>query len=124
MKLPYATASSPFPAGRERMKMTQPDWLDGLTHKDWLFDGQLITGDVMIERFNNLDWSGAWMDMGPSLVGNPGPYWHVPLPSEGTRHRLYPKVVKSKWLLVIRQAIKEAVENASVISTGQCFVIE
>jgi hypothetical protein len=85
-----------------------PDWLNSVTHKDWLFDGHEIRGEVMIERFNNLDWSGAWMDMGPSVAGNPGPYWHVPLPSEETTHRLYPKVLKSKWLLVVRQAIREA----------------
>lgn len=92
--------------------MAKPDWLNGLTHKDWLFDGHAIRSKVMIERFDNLDWSKARVDMGPSIAGNPGPYWHVPLPSEETVHRLYPKFLKSKWLLVIRQAIKEAVEQA------------
>ncbi len=91
----------------------KPQWLDGLTHKDWMFDGHPIRGEVMIERFNNLDWSNAYVDMGPSIAGNLGPYWHVPLPSEETRHRLYPKVVLSKWLGVIRQAVEESVAKAS-----------
>ena len=92
--------------------MAKPDWLNGLTHKEWLFDGYAIRSDVMIERFNNLDWSKAWLDMGPSIADNPGPYWHVPLPSEETVHRLYPKILNTKWLPVIRRAIKEAVERA------------
>ena len=91
--------------------MAKPNWLNGLTHKDWLFDGYAIRGEVMIERFGNLDWSKAWVDMGPSIAGNLGPYWHVPLPSEGTIHRLYPKIVNTKWLPVIRQAIKEMVRR-------------
>jgi hypothetical protein len=78
-------------------------WKEGLSHKDWLFDGQPIHGDVMLERWHGLDWSKAWMDMGPSPMGNPGPYWHVPLPSEETAHRLYPKLLQSKWLWVVRQ---------------------
>ena len=93
--------------------MAKPDWLTGLTHEDWLFDGYAIRSDVMIERFDNLDWSKAWVDMGPSIAGNPGPYWHVPLPSEETVHRLYPKALKSKWLPMIRQAIKEMIEQAA-----------
>lgn len=87
--------------------MTQPAWLDGLTHEDWLFDGRRIRSDVMRARFANLDWSNARVDMGPSIAGNLGPYWHVPLPNEQTVHRLYPKVLKSKWLGVIRQACNE-----------------
>ncbi len=87
--------------------MDRPALLDGLTHKDWLFDGSPIRGPVMIERFDGLDWSGAWLDMGPSPGGNLGPYWHVPLPSEETVHRLYPKVLKTKWAPLIRQAISE-----------------
>lgn len=42
--------------------------------------------------------------MRPSIVGNLGSYWHVPLPEEGTVHQLYPKVLESKWLLLIRHA--------------------
>ena len=81
------------------------DWLRGLTHKDWLFDGDPIRkGD---KRFDDLDWSKAWMDMGPSPAGNLGPYWHVPRKVAETTHRLYPKVLKTKWLLVIRRAVVE-----------------
>ncbi len=89
----------------------KPQWLDGLTHKDWMFDGHPIRSAHQIERFDKLDWSDAYVDMGPSIAGNPGPYWHVALPSEGTRHRLYPKV--GKWLGVIRQAVEESVAKAS-----------
>lgn len=94
-----------------------PDWLQGLTHKDWLFDGGPINTPVMIARFNNLDWSKAWVDMGPSVAGNLGPYWHVPLRETiidgevydcgDTVHRLYPKLLQSKWLLVVRRAVEE-----------------
>jgi hypothetical protein len=84
------------------------DWREGLTHKDWLFDGSAIRTEYAIDRFNHLDWSKAWVDIGPSIAGNLGPYWHVPLSGDDqddlTIHRLYPKVLTSKWLLVIRQA--------------------
>jgi hypothetical protein len=89
-------------------------WREGLSHKDWLFDGQPIRGPVMIARFDNLDWEKARVDLGPSVAGNLGPYWHVPLREtiidgevydEGdTVHRLYPKVLQSKWALLILHA--------------------
>lgn len=94
-----------------------PDWLAGLTHKDWLFDGSPIRGEVMIARFNNLDWEKAWVDLGPSVAGNLGPYWHVPLKETiingeiydfgDTVHRLYPKLLQTKWANVARQAAIE-----------------
>ena len=83
------------------------DWIGGLTHKDWLFDGQSIPKNDA--QFNNLDWAKARMDMGPSPAGNLGPYWHVPLKDGETTHRLYPKVLQTKWLLVIRRAVQEAI---------------
>lgn len=93
------------------------EWYDGLTHKDWLFDGAPICGRVMLARFANLDWSKAWVDMGPSIAGNYGPYWHVPLretiidgdlyDAGDTVHRLYPKVLQSRWLPLIRRACEE-----------------
>jgi hypothetical protein len=83
------------------------DWREGLTHKDWLFDGSAIRGEYAIERFNHLDWSKAWVDIGPSIAGNPGPYWHVPMDDGDTVHRLYPKILVGKWLLMIRQACIE-----------------
>lgn len=93
----------------ELKKIPRPKWLDGLTHKDWMFDGYPIRGDRMIERWNALDWSKAYVDMGPSIAGNLGPYWHVPLVSDDeTVHRLYPKFLSGKWIWVIRRAVEEA----------------
>jgi hypothetical protein len=75
-------------------------------HKDWLFDGSRCTS----EMWANLDWSKAYVDLGPSPVGNIGPYWHVPHKDGDTTHRLYPKLLKTKWLGVLRQAM---IENAA-----------
>lgn len=85
-------------------------WLNNLSHKDWLFDGSPIHGKDMLDKWARLDWSRAWLDMGPSIAGNVGPYWHVPLKGpDGTTHRLYPKILKTKWLHLIRRAIEESV---------------
>lgn len=73
------------------------DVLAHLTHKDWLLDGRKIQGAAMLAMWNDLDWPKAWIDLGPSPAGNPGPYWHVPLRSGDTSHRLYPKVLQTKW---------------------------
>jgi hypothetical protein len=81
-----------------------PDWLRGLDSRDWFLDGHPIRGAVMKEMFEELDWSQAWVDLGPSVAGNLGPYWHVPLRGADTVHRLYPKVLGSKWIWIIRQA--------------------
>lgn len=72
----------------------------------------------MLARFANLDWSKAHIDMGPSIFGNPGPYWHVPLKETvidgvlydcgDTVHRLYPKLLLTKWLPLVPHAIVEA----------------
>ena len=83
------------------------DWREGLTYKDWLFDGHLIRGVADIAMFNRLDWSKAWVDLGPSVAGNLGPYWHVPMDDGETTHRLYPRVLQTKWLMLIRQACEE-----------------
>lgn len=87
------------------MNTALPKWLDGLSHGDWLYDGRPCSA----AQWARLDWSGAWVDIGPSPTGNPGPYWHVPLldDDDETVHRLYPKVLKSKWLAVIQQAMIE-----------------
>ena len=84
-----------------------PEWLTGTTRKDWLRDGYTITE----EQWADLDWSRAWVDMGPSPAGNLGPYWHVPLKSGETVHRLYPRL-PSKWRRVVKQVIAEV--NAAV----------
>ena len=83
------------------------NWREGLCHKDWMFDGRPIRGEYLIDRFNHLDWSKAWVDLGPSVAGNLGPYWHVPMDDGDTTHRLYPKLLQSKWLMLIRKACEE-----------------
>ena len=105
-------------AREERAAKLSKIWRDGLSHKDWLFDGRPIRGRIMKERFKNLDWDNAWVDLGPSVVGNPGPYWHVPLKETiidgevydcgDTVHRLYPKVLFSKWGPMMLQACYES----------------
>lgn len=84
------------------------DWREGLTYKDWLFDGRIIRARTFdLVRFNRLDWSKAWVDLGPSVAGNLGPYWHVPMDDGETTHRLYPLVLATKWQPLIRQACEE-----------------
>ena len=83
--------------------MTDIRWLQDLTHKDWLFDGHPCSA----KQFADLKWERAWIDMGPSIAGNPGPYWHVPHKNGDTTHRLYPKLLQTKWLRLVRHAIEE-----------------
>ncbi len=104
---------------RARHATEREEWIASLSPKDWLFDGYPIRGDAALDRWNGLDWTQAYMDMGPSVAGNLGPYWHVPLPSEETVHRLYPKVLTTKWLLTIRQAIGEAYGWSVNDATGE-----
>lgn len=82
------------------------EWREGLTHKDWMLDGHTVTG-WRLELFNDLDWSKAWVDAGPSPAGNLGPYWHAPRKDGETIHRLYPKVLAGKWGALIHQAVVE-----------------
>lgn len=103
---------------KERAAQVAKIWRDGLSHKDWLFDGRPIRGKIMEALFANLEWDKAWIDLGPSVGGNPGPYWHVPLKETwidgeeyacgDTVHRLYPKVLQSKWGMLILHACNEA----------------
>jgi hypothetical protein len=88
-----------------------PAWLSGLTHKDWLRDGHRCSK----EQWDLLDWSKAWMDMGPSVAGNPGPYWHVPDRDGDCSHRMYPKILRGKWLRLIRRAIAEAMTHKRTV---------
>lgn len=102
-------------------------WRSDLTHKDWLFDGRPIRGRVMLARFENLDWSKAYIDLGPSISGNLGPYWHVPLKETvidgelydagDTTHRLYPKVLQTRWAMLILHACYEAQRKSSAPPT-------
>jgi hypothetical protein len=55
------------------------------------------------------DWEGAWVDGGPSPMGNPGPYLKLPWQAgdddfEGSVHRIYPVIQP-----VDRLWVKEAV---------------
>ncbi|WP_434888698.1 hypothetical protein [Bradyrhizobium sp. HKCCYLS2038] len=58
------------------------------------------------EQWADLDWARAWIDMGPSPAGNGGPYWHVPLKTGETVHRLYTRL-PSKWRRLLQHAITE-----------------
>lgn len=99
-------------ATQVRPKTTREKWHGD--HRDWLFDGYEIKSEIVKERFYNLDWSDAWVDTGPSIAGNPGPYWHVALPSEETRHRLYPKLITNKrWGEIAYHAAKGAFETGA-----------
>ena len=95
----------------QRYAAERADWIERLNPSDWLLDGHRISSKTMLECWHGLDWSSAWMDMGPSPAGNLGPYWHVPLPSEDTVHRLYPNL-SDRWLLTVRQAVAEALAKA------------
>lgn len=74
----------------------KPVWLHWLGARDFLMDGHPIKGDVDLERWNGLDWTSVYPDMGPSPSGNIGPYFRVFYPKEGTVHRIYPKI-PMKW---------------------------
>ena len=106
----------------ERAAQVAKLWRENLSPSDWLFDGSPVRGKVMLARFANLEWDKAWIDLGPSIAGNLGPYWHVPLKEtwiDGdlydcgeTVHRLYPKVLQSKWALLILHACYESENRA------------
>lgn len=93
---------------------THPKWMNGLKPTDWMYDGRPIRLPRDQEAWDNLNWSKAYVDLGPSPAGNLGPYWHVPVFDDqdgllGSVHRLYPKILASKWFGLIRQAITESV---------------
>lgn len=90
---------------------SRPDWLTCRGPDDWRIDGQVIRGEAMTRIWNALDWSRAWVDMGPSPSGNLGPYWHVPWDDDGEElvARLYPRL--GKWLPVVRRAVEEMVSK-------------
>ena len=69
----------------------------GTEHTDWLLDGARI---CPLDIWEQLDWSQAYMDKGPSPTGNPGPYWHVPAYG-WIWYRLYPRF-PGKWRPMLR----------------------
>jgi hypothetical protein len=85
--------------------MNGPDWWPDTTPQDWLFDGYQIKG-AFLDLWNDLDWAKAYVDAGPSPAGNPGPYWHVPLKSGDSVHRLYPKI-PGRWRIPAYRAVRE-----------------
>jgi len=55
-------------------------------------------------EIDQMDWSEAWLDNGPSPAGNAGPYMKVPNLDGDTIHRIYPRVqvgdrlwVRERW---------------------------
>jgi hypothetical protein len=75
-----------------------------VTRANSLVDGAAASKQLWSE----LDFSRAWVDPGPSSVGNQGPYLKVPRETDedSYTHRVYPRVcrgdslwVKSQWLI-------------------------
>lgn len=63
-----------------------------VTMHNSLIDG---TGTGIRAHWPYLDWSSAYVDQGPSPVGNPGPYWHARClrpDCDGAVHRVYPRI--------------------------------
>lgn len=56
---------------------TRDGWAWPTEPRDWTFEAH--------------DWASAYVDAGPSPAGNAGPYLKVPLPTEETIHRVYPR---------------------------------
>ena len=83
--------------------MSSTAWLDLLTHEDWLWNGRRCT----LKQWKSLDWSKAYMDLGPSPAGNTGPYWHVPTRDGDAVHRLYPRLLQTKWAGLVQQVAQE-----------------
>lgn len=50
----------------------------------------LKTDPAIISAWSNLDFDAAWIDHGPSPMGNPGPYLKVP-GGDDSVHRVYCK---------------------------------
>ncbi|MEO0966021.1 MAG: hypothetical protein AAFY08_13005 [Planctomycetota bacterium] len=66
-----------------------------VTRSRSLFDGDLCPASL----WDELDFSAAWVDPGPSPAGNAGPYLKVPRPAEETVHRVYSRVVPGDSLV-------------------------
>lgn len=89
-----------------------PDWMVGLTHKDWLLDGRPLRGKDDAALFRNLDWDKAYADLGPSSADDLGPYWHVPLKGESSNvHQLYPMVLETRWRYVVLRICSDLVSR-------------
>jgi hypothetical protein len=78
------------------------------------------------------DWEGAWVDGGPSPMGNPGPYLKLPWQAgdddfEGSVHRIYP-VIQPGDRLWVREAWRFDVEwdecKPSQMHAGSAILFE
>ena len=69
-----------------------------LGKRNTLIDGYLWS--LHATKFEDLDFSRATGDNGPSPAGNPGPYLHVPRRDGETWHRIYPKYAPGDLLWV------------------------
>jgi hypothetical protein len=68
------------------------------------------------------DWEGAWVDGGPSPMGNPGPYLKLPWQAgdddfEGTVHRIYP-VIQPGDRLWVKEAWRTQPKNDHLPPSG------
>lgn len=78
--------------------------------KDWMLNGRKVRGEDQLLLWSKLDWKRAWLDMGPSPAGNPGPYWHVPWDFDGEElwARLYPKIGLTRHLALLQRIAADA----------------
>jgi hypothetical protein len=84
-----------------------------VTARNSLLDGAPIGRKGAVrEIWDGLDWSQAWIDPGPSPAGNPGPYFKVPCPAQGTVHRVYPRW-RAGDLLWVREHIRVCGSDAT-----------
>ena len=81
--------------------MNEPEWLHGLTHMDFLIDGSRCSA----EQWAQLDWSKAVLDLGP--------YWRVPDIDGECSHRLYPRLMQTRWAVLVHHAITQAFVKAA-----------
>lgn len=89
---------------REAREIAERPWWADLDPADWLFDGHPIKIGWM-DAWRKLDWSKAWLDMGPSPAGNVGPYFHVPDDDDDAVHRLYPKALRKPNLRAMLEGV-------------------
>ncbi|MFN7883003.1 MAG: hypothetical protein ACK5PF_08330 [bacterium] len=68
------------------------------------------------------DWKGAWVDGGPSPMGNPGPYLKLPWKAgdddfEDTVHRIYP-VIQPGDRIWVKEAWRTEPKNDDLLPSG------
>jgi hypothetical protein len=96
-----------------------------LTPQNSLFNG---TSWTKLHKTQKWNWDGAWVDPGPSPVGNPGPYLKLPWLTgdddifDGSVHRIYPMTqpgdrlwVREAWARTSIAPILDTIENPVVV---------